>query len=38
MAMMIEPGPMIYSAALNSENGDQWQEAIGKEVSLMESH
>jgi len=38
MAMMIEPGPKTYCAALNSENADQWKEAIGKEVSSMESH
>jgi hypothetical protein len=35
---MMEPGPKTYSAALNSEDADQWKEAIGKEVSSMESH
>jgi len=37
-ATMIKPGPKTYRAALNSENADQWKEAIGKEVSSMESH
>jgi len=38
MAMMIEPGPKTYRTALNSEDANQWKEAIGKEVSSMESH
>jgi len=38
MAMMIEPSPDTYRAALNSEDADQWKEAIGTEVSSMESH
>ena len=38
MAMMIEPGPRTYRGALNSEDAEQWKEAIGKEVSSMESH
>ena len=38
MAMMIEPGPKTYRAALNSEDAEQWKEAIGKDVSSMESH
>jgi len=38
MAMMIERGPKTYHAALNSEDAEQWKEAIGKEVSSMESH
>jgi len=38
MAMMIEPGPKTYCSALNSEDADQWKEAIGKEVSSLESH
>jgi hypothetical protein len=38
MAIMLEPGPTTYHAALNSEDAEQWKEAIGKEVSLMESH
>jgi len=38
MVMMIEPGPKTYRAALNSKDADQWKEAIGKEVSSMESH
>jgi len=38
MAMMIEPVPKTYCAALNSEDADQWKEPICKEVSSMESH
>jgi hypothetical protein len=38
MVMMIEPGPKPYHAGLNSEDAEQWREAIGKEVSSMESH
>jgi len=38
MAMMIEPGPKTYRAALNSEDAEQWKEANGKEVSSMESN
>ena len=38
MAMMIEPGPKTYRAALDSENDEQWKGVIGKEVSSMESH
>jgi hypothetical protein len=38
MAMMIEPGPKTCRAGLNSEDAKQWKEAIGKEVSSMESH
>jgi hypothetical protein len=38
MAMMFEPGPKTYCAALNSKDADQWKEAIGKEMSSMESH
>jgi hypothetical protein len=32
MAMMIEPGSKTCRAALNSEEGDQWEEVIAKEV------
>jgi len=38
LAMMIKPGPKTYRAALNPEDAEQWKEAIGKEVSSMESH
>jgi hypothetical protein len=37
-AMIIEPGPKNYLATLNSEHEEQLKEAIGKEVSSMESH
>ena len=36
--MMIEPGPKTCRAALNSEDADQWKEAIDKEVPSMEGH
>jgi hypothetical protein len=35
--MMIEPGQKTYRAALNSEDAEQWNEEIGKEVSSMDS-
>jgi len=38
MAMIIKPGPKTCSATLNSEDAEQWSEAIGKEVSSIESH
>jgi hypothetical protein len=37
-AMIIKPGPKTHRAALNSEDADQWKEAIGKVVSSMDSH
>jgi hypothetical protein len=36
--MMIELGPTTYCAVLNFEDTKQWMEAIGKEVSSMESN
>jgi len=38
VAMMIEPGPKTYKAAMEAEDSDQWKEAIGKEVASMEDH
>jgi hypothetical protein len=38
IAMMIEPGPKTYKAAMEAEDSDQWKEAIGKEVTSMEDH
>jgi hypothetical protein len=35
--MMIEQGPKTYRAALDAEDGEQWKEAIGKEMASMES-
>jgi len=38
MAMMIKPGPKTDHAALNSEDAEQWKEAICNKVSSMEGH
>jgi len=38
IAMMIKQGPNTYRAALNAEDAEQWEEAIGREVASMESH
>jgi len=38
MAMIIEPGPKTYCVALNSKDAEEWKEAIGNEVSSIESH
>jgi hypothetical protein len=38
IAMMIEPGPKNYRAALNADDSDQWKEAIDKEMNSMASH
>jgi len=35
---MIEPGPKTYKIALNVNDSEEWKEAIGKEMALMESH
>jgi len=36
--MIINQSPETYHAALDAEDAEQWNEAIGKEVALMESH
>jgi hypothetical protein len=36
--MRIEQGPKPDHPALNAEDTEQWKEAIGKEMALMESH
>ena len=38
IAMMIEPGPKTYQAAMEAKDSNQWKEAIGKEVASMEDH
>jgi len=38
IAMMIEQGLKTYCAALDAEDAEQWKEAIGKEMTSMESH
>jgi len=36
--MVIEQGPKTYRAAFDAEDGEQWKEALGREVASMESH
>jgi len=36
--MMIEQGPNTFRAALAAEDAEQWKEAIGKEMTSMETH